>query len=138
LHKLLQMKGRKFCSLQYYLTYWVRVVGVKCNPFVFYILMCGGAKFNLLITRQHFNHLSLKIFFILFKLICHLNLLPTLNSRFQGCKISIIVLRPLQCRVKTQSKGVKGAKVKVLFQGLHMTHVISMLVYNLNCYILDT
>jgi hypothetical protein len=25
---------------------------------------------------------------------------------------------------------VKGAKVKVLFQGLHMTHIIFVLVYN--------
>jgi hypothetical protein len=25
---------------------------------------------------------------------------------------------------------VKGAKVKVIFQGLHMTHVIFVLVYN--------
>jgi len=28
-------------------------------------------------------------------------------------------------------KGAKGAKVKVIFQGLHMTCVIFMLVYNL-------
>jgi hypothetical protein len=28
-------------------------------------------------------------------------------------------------------KGAKGAKVKVLFQGLHMTHVILALIYNL-------
>jgi hypothetical protein len=28
-------------------------------------------------------------------------------------------------------KGAKGAKVKFIFQGFHMTHVISMLVYNL-------
>jgi hypothetical protein len=34
--------------------------------------------------------------------------------------------------------GAKGAKVKILFQGLHMTHVIPMLVYNLKFYILDT
>jgi len=27
-------------------------------------------------------------------------------------------------------KGAKGAKVKVFFQGLHMTHVIFVLVYN--------
>jgi hypothetical protein len=27
-------------------------------------------------------------------------------------------------------KGVKGIKVNFLFQGLHMTHVVSMLVYN--------
>jgi hypothetical protein len=27
-------------------------------------------------------------------------------------------------------KGAKGAKVKFLFQGLHMTHVFFMLVYN--------
>jgi hypothetical protein len=35
-------------------------------------------------------------------------------------------------------KGAKGAKVKVLFQGLHMTRVIFMLVYNLKFCILDT
>jgi hypothetical protein len=28
-------------------------------------------------------------------------------------------------------KGAKGAKLKVFFQGLHMTHVIFALVYNL-------
>jgi hypothetical protein len=28
-------------------------------------------------------------------------------------------------------KGARGTKVKVLFQGLHMTHVIYVLVYNL-------
>jgi hypothetical protein len=28
-------------------------------------------------------------------------------------------------------KGAKGAKVKFFFQGLHMTHVIFALVYNL-------
>jgi hypothetical protein len=35
-------------------------------------------------------------------------------------------------------KGAKGAKVKILFQGLHMTRVIYVLVYNLKLYILDT
>jgi hypothetical protein len=35
-------------------------------------------------------------------------------------------------------KGAMGAKVKVLFQGLHVTCVIFMLVYNLKFYILDT
>jgi len=35
-------------------------------------------------------------------------------------------------------KGVKGIKVKVLFQGLHMIRVIFMLVYNLKFYISDT
>jgi len=30
---------------------------------------------------------------------------------------------------------IKGAKVKILFQGLHMTRVIHVLVYNLNIYI---
>jgi hypothetical protein len=35
-------------------------------------------------------------------------------------------------------KGAKGAKVKILFQGLHMTCVISMLVYNLKYCISDT
>jgi hypothetical protein len=35
-------------------------------------------------------------------------------------------------------KGAKGAKVKVLFQGLHMTHVIIVLVYNLKFYISNT
>jgi hypothetical protein len=33
-------------------------------------------------------------------------------------------------------KGAKGAKAKILFQGLHMTHVIHALVYNLKFYIL--
>jgi hypothetical protein len=36
------------------------------------------------------------------------------------------------------AKGAKGAKVKVLFQGLHMTRVIFVLVYNLKFCILDT
>jgi len=31
-----------------------------------------------------------------------------------------------------------GTKVKVLFQGLHMTHVIYVLVYNLNFCYFDT
>jgi hypothetical protein len=35
-------------------------------------------------------------------------------------------------------KGAKGAKVKVLFQGLHMTCVISILVYNSKFCISDT
>jgi len=35
-------------------------------------------------------------------------------------------------------KEAKSAKVKVLFQGLHMTRVIPLLVYNLKLYILDT
>jgi hypothetical protein len=35
-------------------------------------------------------------------------------------------------------KGAKGAKVKVLFQGLHMTHVFFTFVYNLKFCILDT
>jgi hypothetical protein len=35
-------------------------------------------------------------------------------------------------------KRGKGTKVKVIFQGLHMTHVIYVLVYNLKVYILDT
>jgi len=35
-------------------------------------------------------------------------------------------------------KGAKGTKVKVLFQGLHMTCVIPVLVYNLKFFILDT
>jgi hypothetical protein len=34
-------------------------------------------------------------------------------------------------------KGARGAKVKVFFQGLHMTCVIFALVYNLKFYILD-
>jgi hypothetical protein len=41
----------------------------------------------------------------------------------------------LKARVAT--KGTKGAKVKVFFQGLHMTHVIFVLVYNLNFFISD-
>jgi hypothetical protein len=32
----------------------------------------------------------------------------------------------------------KGAKVKVLFQGLHMTHVVFVLVYNFKLYILGS
>ncbi len=39
-----------------------------------------------------------------------------------------INLRPLG---ETIVKGVRGAKAKNHFQGLHMTHVISMVVYNL-------
>jgi len=35
-------------------------------------------------------------------------------------------------------EGAKGVNVKVIFQGLHMTHVISMLVYNFKFYILGT
>ncbi len=35
-------------------------------------------------------------------------------------------------------KKTKGAEVKVLFQGLNMTHVFLALVYNLKFYILDT
>jgi hypothetical protein len=35
-------------------------------------------------------------------------------------------------------KGAKGAKVKVLFQGLHMTCVIPKLVYNLKFCISNT
>jgi hypothetical protein len=34
-------------------------------------------------------------------------------------------------------KRTRGAKVKVLFQGLHMTHVIFVLVYNFKFCILD-
>jgi hypothetical protein len=35
-------------------------------------------------------------------------------------------------------KRGRGTKVKKNFQGLHMTHVIYVLVYNLKFYILDT
>jgi hypothetical protein len=35
-------------------------------------------------------------------------------------------------------KGTTGAKVKVIFQGLHMTCVIFVLVYIFKFYILDT
>jgi hypothetical protein len=35
-------------------------------------------------------------------------------------------------------KGAKGAKVKVLFQGLHMMRVIPALVYNLKFNISNT
>ncbi len=35
-------------------------------------------------------------------------------------------------------KGAKCAKVKILFQGLHMTHGIYVLVYNLKFCIVDT
>jgi hypothetical protein len=41
-------------------------------------------------------------------------------------------------RGEIRIKGIKGTKVKVLFQGLHMTCVILVLVYNLKFYILDT
>jgi len=34
-------------------------------------------------------------------------------------------------------KGAKGNKVKVLFQGLHVTCVIFVLVYNFKIYILS-
>ncbi len=34
--------------------------------------------------------------------------------------------------------GAKGAKVKIIFQGLHMTRVIFMLVYNFKFCILNT
>jgi hypothetical protein len=34
-------------------------------------------------------------------------------------------------------KGARGARVKIIFQGLHMTHVIFALVYNLKFCILD-
>jgi hypothetical protein len=35
-------------------------------------------------------------------------------------------------------KGAKGAMIKVIFQVLHMTHVIYLLVYNLKIFILYT
>jgi hypothetical protein len=35
-------------------------------------------------------------------------------------------------------KAAKGTKVKVLFQGLHMAHVICAMGYNLKFYLLDT
>jgi hypothetical protein len=35
-------------------------------------------------------------------------------------------------------KGARGAKVEVLFQGLHMTHVIFVLVYNFKICISNT
>jgi hypothetical protein len=35
-------------------------------------------------------------------------------------------------------KGARGAKVNVFFQGLHMTRVIFVLVYNFKFCILDT
>jgi hypothetical protein len=34
-------------------------------------------------------------------------------------------------------KGVRGSKVKVLVQGLHMTYVIFLLVYNFKFFILN-
>jgi hypothetical protein len=34
-------------------------------------------------------------------------------------------------------KGARGAKLKVLFQGLYMTFVIPALIYNLKFYISD-
>jgi hypothetical protein len=34
-------------------------------------------------------------------------------------------------RDENMVKGARGTKVKVFFQGLHMTHVIFVLVYNL-------
>jgi hypothetical protein len=39
---------------------------------------------------------------------------------------------------ESTTKGVRGAKVKVFFQGLHMTLVIFMLIYNLKICILST
>jgi hypothetical protein len=35
-------------------------------------------------------------------------------------------------------KKAKGAKVKVIFQGLHLTHVVFMLVFNFKICILNT
>jgi len=35
-------------------------------------------------------------------------------------------------------KGARGIKAKVLFQGLQMTHVVSVLVYNFKFCILGT
>jgi hypothetical protein len=35
-------------------------------------------------------------------------------------------------------KGTKGIKVKTIFQGLHMTHVIFVLVYNFKICMLST
>jgi hypothetical protein len=35
-------------------------------------------------------------------------------------------------------KKSRGVKVKILFQGLHMTHAIFVLVYNFIIYILNT
>jgi hypothetical protein len=35
-------------------------------------------------------------------------------------------------------KGTKGAKVKILFQGLHMTHVVFVLIYKFKSYISST
>ncbi len=31
-------------------------------------------------------------------------------------------------------KGARGTKVKVIFQGLHMTHITFVLVYNFNVF----
>jgi hypothetical protein len=47
------------------------------------------------------------------------------------------------CSLKMQKgesivKRARCTKVKVLFQGLHMTHVYFVLVYNFDLYILDT
>jgi hypothetical protein len=39
---------------------------------------------------------------------------------------------------ENMAKGTKGAKVKVLFQGLHITHLIRVLVYSFKICILDT
>jgi uncharacterized membrane protein YagU involved in acid resistance len=35
-------------------------------------------------------------------------------------------------------KGARGTKVKVIFQGMHMTHIIFVLVYNFKFCILST
>jgi hypothetical protein len=43
-----------------------------------------------------------------------------------------------QQMVENMIKGAKGSKVKVLFQGLHMTCVTFVSVYNLKIYILTT
>jgi hypothetical protein len=63
-----------------------------------------------------------------------------------GCKMScnwyvvwyVIVTQCLLQLGENIIKGAKGGKVKILFQGLHMTFVIPMLVYNFKFCILDT
>jgi hypothetical protein len=68
-----------------------------------------------------------------------LSLIITNNQRsFQHGKGIIWWDKQCQAMGEITIKRARGAKVKVLFQGLHMTCVIFMLVYNLKLSILDT
>jgi hypothetical protein len=63
-------------------------------------------------------------------------LLTTLLQEFITCKEIGTYTTPQTSEIPV--KRARGTKVKILFQGLHMTHVISVLVYNLKFCILDT